>query len=373
MTVKVRNLQSEENYWSSIREAARCLSDGGLVVFPTETVYGLGARVTDPEALAQLRKVKQRSPEKPFTVHVGSRSAVERFVPDLSGLGKRFVEKAWPGPITLIFTVAHPEQAAVIQESSTDFIPNMYYEGTIGIRCPDDRVAADLLNEARVPVVAASANPAGAGAPVDADKAVEVLGDQADFVLDNGSTRYRKPSTIVKIDGESYEILREGVIEERSIHRLAKVNFLVICSGNTCRSPMAEGLLRRVLADKLNCQENELGDKGYFVESAGVATFEGQPPSDEAVRVLRRRGVDISGHRSSPVSVEEINRADYIYTMTSGHLDEIIRKAPSARERAQCLQGTDIQDPIGGSEEVYEACADQIEKALRDRLKEVLR
>jgi L-threonylcarbamoyladenylate synthase len=372
MNVRVRNLQSEDNYWNSIREAAACLGNGGLVVFPTETVYGLAAKATDREAIGRLRKVKQRPVEKPFTVHIGSRSTVERFIREPSGLEKRFIEKAWPGPLTLIFTVEHPEQAAVIQESSADHIASMYHEGTIGIRCPDDRVAADLLSEIKVPVVAASANPAGAGAPVEADQALELLGDQADYVLDNGPTRYRKASTIVRINAHEYEILREGVLDERSISRLAKLNFLVICSGNTCRSPMAEGLLCRLLADKLNCRESELADKGYYVKSAGSAAMSGLPPSEGAVKALQQRGIDISGHRSQPVTVEEINRADYIYTMTWRHIEDIARMVPSARGRTKCLNEADIEDPIGGSDEAYRECSDHIEKALFDRLKEVV-
>lgn len=371
MGTKVRQLDAEAGYWNTIREAARCLSEGGLVVFPTETIYGIGACATHPAAMARLREVKQRPETKPFTVHIGSRSALTRFVPAPTGLGARLVEKAWPGPLTLIFKLDDVSQAPVIQEASAEHAAAMYHEGTIGIRCPDDRTAADLLTETRMPVVAASVNPAGAPPAVNAEEALEQLGDQVDLVLDGGPTRYARPSTIVRVNGTGYEVLREGVLDERTIRRLTHVNFLVVCSGNTCRSPMALGLLRRQLAQKLGCREEELDESGYHVESAGTGAAPGLPPSPEAVEVMRARGVDISGHRSQPLAMDLINRADYIFTMAGHHLDALLAMAPQARDRARRVDERDIQDPIGGDRAVYDACAGTIEQALQDRLKEI--
>ncbi|HPD32710.1 MAG TPA: Sua5/YciO/YrdC/YwlC family protein, partial [Phycisphaerae bacterium] len=103
MNTRLIKIDRSADCGAQLREAAACLAAGGLVVFPTETVYGVGANAADPDAVARLRAVKQRADTKPFTVHIGSRSAVERFVPGLSGLGRRLAEKAWPGPLTLVF------------------------------------------------------------------------------------------------------------------------------------------------------------------------------------------------------------------------------------------------------------------------------
>ena len=96
---KVRNVDSDADYWNAIREAASILSGGGTVVFPTETVYGVGVSAVVPGALARLRDIKKRPENKPFTVHIGARSAVERFVPDMTNVGRRLMKKAWPGPL----------------------------------------------------------------------------------------------------------------------------------------------------------------------------------------------------------------------------------------------------------------------------------
>ncbi|MHC4442162.1 MAG: L-threonylcarbamoyladenylate synthase [Planctomycetota bacterium] len=371
MNTKVLKPDSQKDYQKVIREAADCLTKGGLVAFPTETVYGLGANALNASAMDRLHEIKNRPKDKPFTVHIGSRSVVDRFVPNLEGLGRRLTLKAWPGPLTLIFNVTDIDSAPVIQESSPEHVPAMYHEGTIGIRCPDNEVAAALLGAVGVPVVAASANPAGAPAPVDAEEVLSAFKGQVDIVIDAGTTRYAKCSTIVQVNGNSYTILREGVLDQRTVYRLSMVNFLLVCSGNTCRSPMAAGLLRRMLAQRIGCRDDELEDHGYHVESAGTAAFTDSGASGPALKAMHNRGIDISGHRSQPLKLEQINRSDYIFTMTGYHMETVKSVAADAGGQAKQIDDQDIEDPIGGSDEVYENCAQRIEKALQSRLEEI--
>ncbi len=370
MKTTVLKVTGGAEYREQIRLAAAALASGRIVVFPTETVYGVGVNAADPAALDRLRRLKGRTDGKPFTVHIGSRSLVEHFVPDLQGLGRRLVDKALPGPLTLIFHVADPLEARIVREHGPAVASALYYEGDIGLRCPDDRVAADFLTESRLPVVAASANPAGGRAAVDVHEALEALGDEVDLALDGGRSRYARASTIVRVRRDGYELVREGVIDARTLRRLAQVSFLLVCAGNTCRSPMAEGILRRLLAERLGCDEDALGDRGYHVESAGVSAMEGIPASPEAVRVLAGRGVDLSRHRSRALTPEMLGRADFIYVMTSGQAEAVARIMPSAVDRLRRIDDQDVEDPIGGNESEYAACADRIEAALRRRLEE---
>lgn len=371
VTTKIYNLSELADRDEAIREAANCLQEGGLVVFPTETVYGLGANAVHPEALKRLREVKQRPPSKPFTIHIGSRSQVRRFVPELAGVGMRLVDKAWPGPLTLIFDVANVEETPVIRETSPEHIEAMYNNGTIGLRCPDDAVAGELLRQVAAPVVAASANPAGQNAPTDAEAAMETLDGQVDLILDAGRTRYARPSTIVHVTQDGYRPIREGVLDERTIRRMARLTFLLVCSGNTCRSPMAEGILRKLLAQRLKCGIDDLERKGVDVESAGTGALAGMPASEPAVEVMRERGIDISGHKSRPVTLELLHRADYILVMTASHREQLMLDDPTAADRVRTLDTGDIADPVGGDKETYTRCADQIEQALRARLEEI--
>ncbi len=165
--------------------------------------------------------------------------------------------------------------------------------------------------------------------------------------------------------------LEKILLDERIIRRMAQVNFLVVCSGNTCRSPMAEGILRRLLAERLDCREEELAERGYHVESAGTSAVDGMPVSPQAVLTLQARGIDISRHESRALRVEQINRADYILAMTAGHIETIRSLAPGAESRSRRIADEDIMDPIGGDDRVYVECAQRIEEALRRRLEEV--
>jgi protein-tyrosine phosphatase len=190
-------------------------------------------------------------------------------------------------------------------------------------------------------------------------------------VLDGGPTRLAAPSTIVRVNGAGWTIVREGVYDERALQRMVAVNVLLVCTGNTCRSPMAAALFEHALRDRLGGDAGALAENNITVTSAGVAAGSGARPSDHAIEVMAQRGIDVSGHRSRALSLELINRADYIFVMTQGHLDSVVQMAPSARERCRLLCDQDVEDPIGGSAEVYAACAGQLEAGVRARLNEV--
>ena len=272
------NLESPD--WAQIDRAAHALANGALVVFPTETVYGLAVNAVHAASVERLRDVKGRAAEQPFTVHIGRRSDCEDFVPDLSPMGRRFIRKAWPGPLTIVFPVEDPKQARVHHLLSGPGAESVYRENTVGIRFPDHRIAERLLASAGAPIIATSANIGGQPAPTDADAVRQSLGDRVDLILDGGPTRYRRASTIIALNGQGYRVVREGVFDERMIRRFATVDILFVCTGNTCRSPMAAAFCRQMIAERLGCRPEELASRGVVVHSAGtlgVCGGEGPP------------------------------------------------------------------------------------------------
>ncbi len=358
---------------AAVREGVAALRAGGLVAFPTETVYGLGARADLVGSVDRLRATKRRDRDRPFTVHIGRRGEVEKYVPNLSGVGRRLASKGWPGPLTLIFSGIEPAEAPVMAGLDPSAAPAMYHNGTVGLRCPDDPIAAGLLAGVEAPVVAASANLPGRNPPGTADQVLAELDGQVDLLIDAGTARYARASTIVRVNGQGFELVREGVYDARTLRRLAMLNVLFVCTGNTCRSPMAAAILRKLVAETRGIKPEALEQHGIKVTSAGTMAGSGAPASPQAVEVMQRYGLDISSHRSEALSIELVHQADYVFTMTASHRETVLRLVPSAAQRCETVRrGEDINDPLGQPVEVYARCAAAIESALKQRLHEVL-
>lgn len=202
----MRNLlpATEEN----IRLAASVIREGGLVAFPTETVYGLGADALNPRAVAKIYEAKGRPRFDPLIVHVASREEVLRLVEEVPEEARILMERFWPGPLTLVL----PRR---------DTVPPITTAGlpTVAVRMPAHPVALKLIRYSGVPIAAPSANPFGYVSPTTARQVAETLGDRVDVILDAGRTRIGVESTIVMLtEGEAY-LLRPGGLPVEEIER----------------------------------------------------------------------------------------------------------------------------------------------------------
>ena len=176
---------------------AKILKEGGLVAFPTETVYGLAANLLNDKAIARLYKVKRRPRSKPFTVHIRDVAEIRKMGCAISGKTKDIVNKFWPGPLTIILKSKSGKN--------------------IGFRMPDNEIALELIKKAGVPIVAPSANISGRRPPTSANEVLEQLNNKIDMVIDGGCAKVGVESTVLDLTGAEPRILREGAIKKRTI------------------------------------------------------------------------------------------------------------------------------------------------------------
>jgi tRNA threonylcarbamoyl adenosine modification protein (Sua5/YciO/YrdC/YwlC family) len=354
-----------------VHRAVQALAEGRLVAFPTETVYGLAASALDERAVARLVEVKGRRAGHPLTLAIRSADEARDYAPDMSRLAQRLARRCWPGPITLVVDDSHPE--SLVRQLPPDVQQAVSPKQAVGLRVPGHQVILDVLRMLAGPLTLSSANRCGQREPVTAADVIDALDDQVELLLDDGPCRFGQPSSVVRVKDNRYEILRVGVVPERTLQRLSCMMVLLVCTGNTCRSPMAEVLCREMLAKRLGCSIAQLEDRGVIVTSAGIAAMTGGRASSEAVQAVAEAGLDLTGHETQPLSESLVRHADVIYTMTRSHREAIVAQWPDAAERTWLLSadGSDISDPIGGPLERYQRCAARLRSELKARVEEL--
>ncbi len=372
MQTKVVKLDVTKIDPAKIKEAANLVDTGKLVAFPTETVYGIACRVK-ADSLARLDNLKGRTAGKHYTLHIGEKGGVNKYVPTIGLNAQKLIRNAWPGPLTIVFELDDKDIEKQRENLESDVFESLYKEDSIGIRCPESTIAAMLLRQTSNPVVAPSANITGKTPAADAAEVLAQFAGKIELLLDAGPCKYKESSTVVKIGKAGLEILRPGVCSQEELETFSTIKFLFVCTGNTCRSPMAEGIFRKYLAEKLQCGVDNLGRIGYKVGSAGIIGTAGFPATAEAVTACAVRGVDIGAHRNTGLSREFIEESDFIFAMEQLHWDRIVALEPKAAGRCLLLAGTKgVPDPIGHSQEFYNSCAELIEGAVRKRIGELV-
>jgi tRNA threonylcarbamoyl adenosine modification protein (Sua5/YciO/YrdC/YwlC family) len=358
----------------AVHRAVQAVAEGRIVAIPTETVYCLAASGLDESAVQRVLEVRGEASgdaEAAPTVALKDFDDALDYIPDMPPLARRLARRCWPGPLTLRLKDNHPDSVLKrLPEATREAVCS---GGTIQITVPLNPLVASMLRLLPGPLVLWPACKNGSPAPVTAKEALAQLASQVDMVLDDGRTRFAQPCSIVEVaDGEP-RLVQGGVISEANLKRFSSFMAVIVCTGNTCRSPMAEILLKKRLADAIGCQPNDLEDRGVLVLSAGIAAMAGGTAAEEAVETMRLRGLDLTLHETQPLSDRLVRYADLLLTMTRGHREAILAQWPDARDRTFLVSGDrgDISDPIGGPAELYQRCAEQIDEYLAEWARQI--
>lgn len=239
--------QKETIKEQEIKQAAEEIKKGNLVLFPTETVYGIGANALDEKAVKKIFEAKGRASDNPLIVHVSSLAMVEDIVEKIGDLEKKLIETFWPGPLTIIF-----------KRKSRQIIPNIVTANldTVGIRMPSNQIATKLIEYANVPIAAPSANISGKPSGTKIEDIIGELDGKVSYILDGGQTQVGLESTVIRVEEDSILILRPGKITKEQLEKVAKevkIDKHVLQEVNSNETVTSPGMKYRHYAPNTKC------------------------------------------------------------------------------------------------------------------------
>lgn len=208
MKSKYINLKDNQNY-EKIKEPAQAIKQGNLVLFPTETVYGIGANALDEKAVKKIYEAKGRASDNPLIAHISNLEMLKKLVTEIGKTEKKLIEKFWPGPLTIIF-------------NKSNIVPNIITAGleTVAIRMPSNEIAKRLIEYSGVPIAAPSANISGKPSGTIVEDILEELDGKVEYIIDGGMVDIGLESTVIRVIDGKVHILRPGKITKEDIESL---------------------------------------------------------------------------------------------------------------------------------------------------------
>lgn len=267
-----------------IKEAAECIKNGGIVAFPTETVYGLGGDAFNTSAIDKIYKAKGRPSDNPLIVHICCQDDLDNLVTEVSKNAKLLIDNFWPGPLTIIL----PKKKSVPYRVTGGL-------DTVAVRLPEDPVAIELIKLSNTYIAAPSANLSGSPSPTTSRHVIADLNGRVDYILTGDDSKIGLESTVIDLTSEVPLILRPGAITLEMIKKYIPEAKLDIAVMQEAKKPRCPGMKYKHYSPKANvevvCGTNKESIREYISnqlkhnESCGVMTYKGGD-YDDAVCVL---------------------------------------------------------------------------------------
>lgn len=344
----------------SISRTVEVLKEGGIIVYPTDTLYGLGVDMTNQKAVNKLLHIKRRSINSPISIMVDLISSMEEIIGPISPKKQALLKNILPGK----FTILLKNKNEIISEKN--HLWNLLNQDKIGFRIPNHAVCHELSVQLKRPISSTSANISGQQSVFSIPEVISHFGNKLDLILDAGPMKSNKGSTVIDLTKLPFMVFREGDISMRELSEMLpgisfekrKTKFMVVfvCTGNICRSPMGEGILKAMV------ERTKFKDV-FSIQSAGTLNLGPVHAHDFSLKVADDNEIDLSTHRARQISEQIVDEASTIFCMAMDHLQYLRKYYPQYRHKYHLLKDwqrdkplavPSIADPIGHELKFFE-------------------
>lgn len=352
----------------SINRSVQVLKEGGIIVYPTDTLYGLGVDMTNHKAINKLLHLKRRNIRSPISLMVDSIASMESIVGKISPKKQALMKNILPGKFTILLKNKNNEEERNEGKISWSHLN----QSKIGFRIPDNAVCHELSLHISSPISSTSANISGQDSVLSIPEVISQFGNKLDLILDAGPMKSTKGSTVIDLSKLPFMIFREGDISMSQLNELlpgisfekrrTRFTIVFVCSGNICRSPMGEGILKAMV------EKTKFKDV-FQIESAGTLNLGPIHAHDFSIKVADDNEIDVSTHKAKMINERIVEDSSIIFCMALDHLQYLRRNYPLYKNKFYLLKDwqrdkplaiPSIADPIGHELEFFEKTYSEI-------------